>query len=100
VDAGLEQSAAAGESIRETEGVLSAMLGPLYVKNDSLKILEVIGEGGFATVHRARMTHENGMTQFVAIKMLRDSCLVSSDNLKEFIAVRCCLWYHVTVGRV
>jgi predicted HAD superfamily Cof-like phosphohydrolase len=71
--------------------VLSAMLGPLYVKKGSLELMEEIGEGGFATVHRASMTHENGMTQNVAVKMLREHRLVSGEDLKEFITVCCTL---------
>lgn len=88
-DAALVEMATSEEdSERFTEAVLSAMLGPLYVRHDALEILDEIGEGGFATVHLARLRHDNGMTQMVAVKRLRVARLDSPEDLREFIAVR------------
>jgi serine/threonine protein kinase len=64
------------------------MLGSLYVRYESLSELEEIGAGGFATVHRAKYTHVNGMTQMVAVKQLLKSRLNSKQDLNDFIAVR------------
>ena len=93
VDAALV-AAADEDSLCSTEAILSAMLGPLYVRHDSLDILDEIGEGGFATVHLARLRHDNGMTQMVAVKRLRVARLESPEDLKEFIAVRRCWLGH------
>ena len=52
--------------------------------------MENIGEGGFATVYKARLRHENGMGQIVAVKALREARMANSEDLREFIAVRPC----------
>jgi hypothetical protein len=79
--------AADTEVTEDTEGILLAMLGKLYIRYASLSDFEPIGEGGFATVHRAKLKHDNGMMQIVAVKQLRESRLSNSDDLHEFIAV-------------
>ena len=70
------------------ENVLQSMLGPLYLKYGSLSDFEELGEGGFATVHRAKYKHSNGMTQIVAVKQLLKARVSDRDDLRDFIAVR------------
>lgn len=69
--------------------LLRALLGDLLIEYASLTDLEPIGEGGFATVYRAELTHRNGMKQTVAVKKLRPERVQCDEDLKEFIAVCC-----------
>ncbi|NJR41467.1 MAG: hypothetical protein HC767_01205 [Akkermansiaceae bacterium] len=64
------------------------LLGDMLIDYSMLSNLEQIGEGGFATVHRAQLTHRNGMKQNVAVKKLRSERVQSDEDLKEFITVR------------
>jgi hypothetical protein len=68
--------------------ILQNMLGNLYVRYSSLSEFVEVGEGGFATVHKALYRHPNGMTQIVAVKQLLASRVAEREDLKDFIAVR------------
>lgn len=78
-----------GDGVEVTpEVVLKNLLGDLFVEDSLLSDVRELGEGGFATVQSAHLTHPNGMKQLVAIKRLRPERLGSEDSLTEFIAVR------------
>lgn len=78
-----------GDGVEVTpEVVLKNLLGDLFVEDSLLSDVRELGEGGFATVQSAHLTHPNGMKQLVAIKRLRPERLCSEDSLTEFIAVR------------
>jgi hypothetical protein len=74
---------------------LRALLGDLFIDRSSLSEFQELGEGGFATVHSATLTHRNGMKQLVAVKRLRPERMQHDDDLKEFIAV--CLRISVPI---
>jgi hypothetical protein len=69
--------------------VLRSLLGDLLIDYSMLSNFQPIGEGGFAVVYRAVLTHRNGMIQDVAVKKLRPERVTCDEDLKEFIAVRC-----------
>jgi serine/threonine protein kinase len=66
---------------------LSTLLGDLLIDYAQLSSFEPIGEGGFATVYRAQLTHRDGSKEMVAVKKLRPERVQSEEDLKEFIAV-------------
>lgn len=68
--------------------MLRSLLGDLLIDYSMLSEMEQIGEGGFATVYKAELTHRNGMKQTVAVKCLKPERVQCDEDLKEFIAVR------------
>ncbi|KAI8465382.1 MAG: hypothetical protein J3K34DRAFT_396170 [Monoraphidium minutum] len=68
--------------------VLQELLGPLYVDSSLLEMGELLGEGGFAEVHRAVLRDPAlpGFEEAVAVKTLRPGALAGPHELREFLA--------------
>ncbi|GMH38586.1 hypothetical protein BSKO_06470 [Bryopsis sp. KO-2023] len=66
--------------------MLHNLLNDLYVDSTMLKMGEVLGEGGFATVSKCSLFDaHSGASQSVAVKVLKPDLLSSPDDLNEFI---------------
>lgn len=75
------------DDISAPGAMLRSLLGDLLIDYSTLSEMEQIGEGGFATVYKAELTHRNGMKQTVAVKCLRPERVQCDEDLQEFIAV-------------
>ncbi|CAD7695667.1 unnamed protein product [Ostreobium quekettii] len=68
------------------EEVLKELLNDLYIDSTKLKQEELLGEGGFATVHRSLLFDpRKNSHKAVAVKVLKPDLLKSPDDLREFL---------------
>eukprot|EP00210_Caulerpa_lentillifera_P004195 g4001.t1 len=76
----------AGGTRQSPKMMLKELLGEFFVDADSLEKKELIGEGGFAVVHRCLYFDANqNRTISVAKKELKPDLLESIDDLREFV---------------